>query len=433
MPSSSNLRGGPPRGPAAPGPAATLAQRTFENGLRLVYEPMPWLKTLSMTLLLPFGSATDEDGHEGGANVLHSWMQRGADQLGSRELSSALDDLGVRRGGSAGRESSSLTASFLASELAGALPLIASMATSPRLDDEEFEGSRELALQELQSLADAPNERLVEALHERFFASPQRRSAIGKEEGLRRLTPESSRLDAKRRVGPAGAVLALAGGASWAEVEAVAEAAFGSWNGQVEPLPQAATAAAAVHHVEADSQQVQIGLALPAARPGSDEAYVFGAALAVLSGGSGSRLFTEVREKRGLVYTVAAVNRALRGFGYTLGYAGTTPERSQQTLEVFLAELSKLRDGVTAAELERAMTGILSGLVMQGESSGATAARLASDSFIIGSPRTLAEIRDRFEAVTLAQVNAYLADNPLPEPTIVTLGPKRAALEGVAA
>jgi len=166
-----------------------------------------------------------------------------------------------------------------------------------------------------------------------------------------------------------------------------------------------------------------IGLAFPSAEPGTDESIVYNLALGVLSGSMGSRLFTEVREKRGLVYSVSAFSRGLRGFGYTIGYAGTTPERADETLSVFLAELERLTEGVSADEFDRARTGILSSLVMQGESSGATAARLASDMYMLGRARTLDEIRSRIEAVDLATLNDYLAANPLPTPMVVTLGP----------
>src|SRR5690606_3231344 len=96
---------------------------TLDNGLQVVYEAMPWLPTVSAALVMPFGSGIDPVGLEGTANVMHEWLQRGAGELDSRQHSDALEDLGVRRGGSSGRESSSLSASFLESELDAVLPL----------------------------------------------------------------------------------------------------------------------------------------------------------------------------------------------------------------------------------------------------------------------------------------------------------------------
>lgn len=399
-------------------------QSQLGNGLRLVFESQPWLETLSLTLLVPFGSATDPDGAEGSANVLHNWLQRGAGGLDSRTLSDRLDDLGVMRGGGSGREGSTLSAAFLAADLEAALPLFASMATAPALADGEFDGARELALEELKALQDSPTDLLSEALHERFFSSPQRRSAVGTLESLTSLTPDDVRGDAANRVGPQGSILAVAGGVEFDRLVAAVERAFGAWSGATQEVPAPVIAAPQRHHVDAESNQVQIGLAFPGFVPGSDAAYRNSLALAVLSGSAGARLHTEVREKRGLVYSVSASSRSLKGFGYTVGYAGTTPERAHDTLDVYLAELARLREGVSADEFERAKVGLLSSLVMNGESSGATAGRLAADTFTIGRPRTLAEISGNVAAVTLDDLNAFLAGLPRAQPTVVTLGPR---------
>lgn len=407
---------------AVPNDGAPL-QFTLDNGLEVVYQPMPWLPSLSVSLVLPFGSGHDPVGLEGSANVLHEWLQRGAGGLSSRQLTGAMEDLGMRRGGGPGREYSGLSASFLAAELDRAMPLFASLVTDPLFEEAEFESARELAQQELEALKDAPNQQLFIELLASFITSPQGRSGLGSATGLAALTPASVRSEGERLLGPRGAILALAGGADGESIERTVREAFSGWTGASVPIPDVTVAEPHRRHVQADSSQVQIGLAFPSAEPGSEEAYIYGVGLAVLSGSSGARLFTEVREKRGLVYSVSAFTRALRGFGYTVGYAGTTPDRAEETLEVFVAELQRLHEGVSAAELERAKTGLLSSLVMQSESSLGTAGRLGSDMFNLGRPRTLAEVTAKVEGVSLERLNDYLAANPLPEPTIMTLGP----------
>ncbi|HKI56426.1 MAG TPA: pitrilysin family protein [Trueperaceae bacterium] len=410
----------------------TIHEHRFDNGLWLLFEPMPWLPTLSATLLMPFGSGTDPTGMGGSGTVLHDWIQRGAGGLDSRAHSDALEGLGVRRGGSAGREAASLGVSFLADELASVLPLVASMASEPRLEEAEFAPARELAQEELASLADAPTQRLFNALMERFLDGGPGRSPYGTREGLAALTPATVREDAGRRLGPRGAILAMAGGAEWQQVLEVAGRAFGSWQGDAMPLAEPALRPPGTQHVRADSAQTQIGVAFPAPAPGDPEVYTYDLALHVLSGSMGARLFTEVREKRGLVYSVGASYRALHGFGYTLGYAGTTPDRADETLRVLLAEIRRLTEGAEADEFERALTGVLSSVVMQGESSGARASRLASDALLQGRTRTLGEIRREVEAVDLERLNGYLQEHPFPEATVVTLGPKPVSQEAAA-
>lgn len=397
---------------------------TFENGLTLALEPMPWLPSASFELLLPFGAATDPEGAYGSGAVLHDWLYRGAGERDSRDFSDALDALGVRRGGGAGGESSTFSGSLLADALPEALSLYADLVRRPHLEDGEFEGARTVALQELASLDDAPTQRLFIALSDALFASPQGRSAYGVEADLKALTPEGVRADFRRRLAPQGAILSVAGSVSWEALKETVAALFGDWQGAGAPLPEVALKGPHRAHVAAPTAQTQIGVAFEALPPGDPHWYENALAVGVLSGGMGSRLFAEVREKRGLVYSVAAVGRSVRGFGYTLGYAGTTPERADETLRVLLGELVRLREGVAEDELERARTGLLSSLVMQGESSGARAGALARDLFLLGAPRTVAQVQAGVGAVTLGSLNRFLAERPEPRFTVLTLGPE---------
>lgn len=408
----------------------TIHTRKLPNGMTLLFEPMPWLPSVSLTIMLPLGAATDPEGREGSATVLHEWVSRGAGELDSRGFTEALDALGVRRGGSAGVETSTWSASLLATALPAALPLLADELRRPRLATGEFEGARELALQELASLEDQPMQRMFEHLHRRLFRSPHGRSAYGTREGLAALDPESVRADYERRFSPEGAVMAVAGGVGWEELQDLVEGIFGDWRGPKPERPGVEIAPAERHHVSADTAQVQIGLAYPGLGPTDTDWYLQSLALNVLSGGMGSRLFSEVREKRGLVYSVGASAQALRGYGYILGYAGTTPEKAQETLDVMTAEFEGLSRGVMQDEFTRARDGILSSLVMQGESSGARAAALVRDQYLRGAPRTLDAITDAYTAISLNELNDFVNGRTLAGPMVLTLGPDGAAAEG---
>lgn len=393
------------------------------NGLTLLFQSMPWLRSASLGLLTPLGSATDPLGQEGSATVMSEWLNRGAGNLASREYTAALDALGVRRGVHANRETSSLSASLLADTLPEALRLLALQVKEPRLEDAEFESARELALQDLKSLADQPSARLAEALSAATFASGHGRSPYGTADGLAALSPDSVRADRRQRFGPQGAILAVAGGLSWPELRQLVEEQLGDWSGTAASLPAPELNAPLTQHVSADTAQVQIGLSFPALEPRHEDWLKQTLAIAVLSGGMGARLFSEVREKRGLVYSVGAAVRAVQGAGYVIGYAGTTPEKADETLEVMLAEFRRLSQGVSADELERARQGRLTRLILQGEASGSRASSLASEYWLRGRTRTLEEIAAETRALTLAELNGWLEQSQLGQPTIVTLGP----------
>jgi predicted Zn-dependent peptidase len=182
------------------------------------------------------------------------------------------------------------------------------------------------------------------------------------------------------------------------------------------------------HHEHQKSEQTHIGIAWPSIPETDKDYYTLRLALEVLSGGMSGRLFTEVREKRGLCYSVWAGYTSLKGQGSVLGYAGTSNERAQATLDCFVSELHRLSDGVTLAELDRAKTGLKASTIMQGESTSARAGAIAHDYFIRGRIRTLEEIKSAIDSVSVEQVNDYLKKHRAGPFTIVTVGPKELKL-----
>ncbi len=137
-----------------------------------------------------------------------------------------------------------------------------------------------------------------------------------------------------------------------------------------------------------------------------------------------SRLFNEVREKRGLCYTVFATLHSLRDRGSVMCYAGTGAERAQETLNVILDEFHRLTEGVTESELSRLKVQIRSHLIMQQESSRSRAASIAGDWFYLGRVRPLEELNSLIQNLTVGEVNTFLRQHPAAEFDLVTLGPR---------
>jgi predicted Zn-dependent peptidase len=173
-----------------------------------------------------------------------------------------------------------------------------------------------------------------------------------------------------------------------------------------------------------ESNQTQIGIAYPSVSYRDADYYQAAAAVGVLSGGMSSRLFTEVREKRGLCYSVYASHSTLLNRGSVFCYAGTSAERAQETLDVTLAEVIRLSEGIESAELERLKARIKSGQIMQQESSSARSGALARDWYYLDRVRTLDEVSAIVDALSRESINAYLAAHRPGDFTIVTLGPK---------
>ena len=398
----------------------TLFHR-LDNGLTIVGEAMPSKQAAAFNFLIPAGSATEPLGKDGLTNVLESASYRGAGNYNARELSDALDSLGLSRGGGAGTEFTTFGGATLGLYLPEALEIYADIILRPRFED--WEAERALAIQALQGLDDSPSSRTFYELRRRYFTSGHARSALGTLEGLESLTLEDLQSDHAARFKPQGAILALAGNFDWEQTIALVEKLFGDWRGSAPVLGATRTVDAPLWvHLPAEKAQQQIAIAYETIAPDDARNTDYRLAMAILSGGMGARLFTEVREKRGLVYSVSASANGHRGFGYTLAYAGTTPERAAETLEVTLGELRRMSEGVTQDEVERARIKTLTSLIMQEESSRARAGALARDWWILGRVRTIDEITDAINSVTPASIAAFYESCPVGEPSVVTLG-----------
>jgi predicted Zn-dependent peptidase len=398
---------------------------TLDNGLTLVAEEISGVRSAAFVLLLSAGAVTDPDGREGAASVLEGLVYRGAGGRDTRALSDALDGLGIQRSGGAELEQTSFGGAMLADDLERSLALYADIVRRPHLPEEGLAAERDLALQKLDRLEDNPAEKLVVELRRAYFTSPHGRSPLGTREGLEALTRARLAEDHVSRYRPQGTILGVAGKIDWPKLKATVEDLFGDWQGTPPATPApVATKGPAYRHVQQDTAQEQIGVVYPTARHSEPGYYEARVAVEILSGGMGARLFTEVREKRGLVYTVRAAHQSLRGAGLIVGYAGTTPERSQETLEVLLAELQGIANGVTQAEVDRARVGLMSALVMQGQATRTRSQAIARDFYMLGRVRSLDEIRTALEAVTPASIQAHLRELPPGPFNVVTLGPR---------
>jgi predicted Zn-dependent peptidase len=173
-----------------------------------------------------------------------------------------------------------------------------------------------------------------------------------------------------------------------------------------------------------ESSQTHIGIAFDSVPYPHPDYYLARGAIGVLSDGMSSRLFTEVREKRGLCYTVYASCHSLRDRGSVLCYSGTTTDRAQETIDVILAELKRLSLGVEVDELDRLKARIKSTLIMQQESSPSRSGSIAADWYFLGRIQTLQELRQIIDGLTCERINRYLADHPPSNFSIVTVGEK---------
>ncbi|MDX2147980.1 MAG: pitrilysin family protein [Planctomycetota bacterium] len=406
---------------------------TLSSGMTLVVEPMQGVRSAAIAFLTPAGFAADPEPRQGFAPLASELLMRGAGDLGSREHADALDRLGVGRSASAGAHFMSVGATLVGARLLEALPLLTNMVLRPRFEPQAFEPARELALAALESLKDEPTERVALAARARHLPSPLSRSGLGTEQGLTDATRDELAQHWATHALPERSIFAAAGAVDPVALRDRLEQLLSGWRGRAPAWNLGAPPERGYQHIEDPTNQVQILMMHDAPPESAPESWLEKVVVNVLSGGMSGRLFTEVREKRGLCYSVNASYRGDKEFGTCAAYVGTTPERAQDSFVVLLEQLRLINDsGITPDEFNRAITGMKSRLVFSSESTSARAAGLASDLHRLGRARTLVEIAAQIDAITLDQVNAYLKTRRLGSMTIQTLGPRPLRPDAVA-
>lgn len=403
---------------------SSIVTKSLSCGAQFVHEHVPAAGSVAVRIMVPVGGASDPTGQVGRAAMLSEYVFRGAGALDSRALSEALDRCGVDRSCTAGAHRMVFGATMLASQFEAGMPLVLSMMRTPALPDDALEPVRRLCLQAIDGMEDDPQHLVMLRLRERANPAPFDRHGYGEADDIAGLSAQELRDAWAERCVPEGSIISVAGGVPAEHVETLFESWLDGWSGSAPEADVTAEAVRGVRHIEQESAQVHLAVGWDAPPEGSPDAVLERLATAVLSGSTSGRLFTEVRAKRSLCYSVGASYAAGRDRGLVSLYAGTTPERAQETLDVCIGEIRRMAEGIDEDEFRRAVIGLKSRMVMQGESTPARSTALASDQFRLGRPRSLAEVLSAIDAIELDRLQAYVADrNPGPF-TVVSIGPR---------
>jgi len=401
----------------------------LKNGMVLLGEPMEAVESVAFDFMLPAGAACLPDGCCGAGNVIADWIFRGAGDKDSRQLSDAIDGLGLVRGRSVGSSHIAIGAALEAGNLEQALDLYADIILKPSLKDDQFHLARQLAIDDVLSLDDDPRHKVMLKLREQFYPSPLGRNTVGDIAELKALTAQISGQIIKDKFNLSQTIFSVAGKYDFDAVCQQIERLFESEPQEGGESAKLGPRQGKYTHIDNDGAQVHIALMTETVEPTSEDYYNARIAISVLSGGMSARLFTEVREKRGLCYAIGARYHGLKEAAGIMCYAGTTPDKAQETLDCVIGEFNRLGDGISAEEIDRAKVGLKSLLILQSESSSSRAGAIGSDHYILGRVRSLDEIKDRIEATSVDSVLTFLRNNPFRDFTVVTIGPKKVNIQ----
>jgi predicted Zn-dependent peptidase len=301
-----------------------------------------------------------------------------------------------------------VSATLIGDRIGEALPLLTDLVVRPHLPESALDAVRSLAIQSLESLQDDPQHRVSLRLRERHLPPPFNRTGYGNRAAFERADIAALRANWMQRVRPEGSILSVAGAVSADELAREIDRLLEGWHGSASD-------------VSATGKALGGSLREP-------ESLLCRLATNILGGETSSRLFAEVREKRGLCYAVNAGYAGGRDRGMVALYAGSTPERAQETLDTMFSELERFEHGIDEGEFRRAVIGMKSRLVMQGESTAARAAALGADWYRLGRCRSLAELSAEVDAVTIDRLNDWIGRSMGPAwrsaRTLCTVGQK---------
>ncbi len=391
-------------------------------GATLLVEPMEDVQSAAFCWLVPAGTIYEPPRCNGTAAVLSDLVTRGAGPYDSFELHSRLEALGVQRSESPGWNFLSLSGALLPEHLPTTLDLYAEILRRAHLPDEEVAPCVEGVAQSLRGLEDEPQRKVFVEVRRSTFDDPWGRPIEGTLGDLPRITRAELWNHYRRGFRPNGTILGVAGRVDPAAVRDRLEMLLAGWEPQPPPEVRPGPRAPAVRHLSHEAAQTHIGLAWETVPFGHPDYYAAWAAAHILGGSSSSRLFTEVRERRGLCYSVVTTLHSILMEGRVFAYVGTTTERAQETLDVTLAEIGRLAQGIDAAELARCQAQAKSTLVMQQESTLSRASAIARDWFYLGRVQTLEEVYSQIQSLSVERINRYLREHPPRQLVVVTVG-----------
>lgn len=398
----------------------------LDSGVEFAADVLPQRHTAALCFRLLAGVVDEPAELSGVGAIVERTLSKGTARFDGRGLADAFDALGAQWASVSGRQSMLVRVLCLPEFVLDVVDLVAEMICRPTLPDEACGVALELAQQELRHLEDEPHE-LLRILIQRLTLGPELgRYPGGTLESLARVTPDEVRAH-WRRVYHAGRLqVAAAGPVEPARLSRRIEQCFtglGSAERQGR-APARFEFRPAHEHRPKELEQQYIAITLPGLPRAHEDFAVEQVLLGVLAGGMSGRLFTEVREKQGLVYWVGAWHEQPRGRGVIHLGASTTPDRCDCTYKTLLREIRRVGEDLTEAETTRARDGLIAHYETEDDLTRARAGGLSDDLFHFGRPFGLAPKLDALRAVTVARVAEHARRLPLDQLCVATLGPR---------
>lgn len=406
----------------------TVRISELPNGFRVVTEHMPGLKSASVGIWVSAGARHERVEQNGIAHFLEHMAFKGTARRTARQIAEQIEDVGGYINAWTSRETTAYYARVLQADVPLAVDLLSDIVLNPAFDPREIEVERGVILQEIGQVMDTPDDIIFDWLQEVAYpGQPLGRTILGPEERVASFGAADLRGFVSQHYRPERMIMAAAGAVDHDAIVAEASRLFGHLPRGTGEIVDLATYKGGEHRVTKKLEQAHLALAFETPGFAHDDIWLAQIYSSVLGGGMSSRLFQEIREKRGLCYSIYAQAGAHAETGLMTIYAGTSGEDLSPLTLLTLDEMKRAADDMTEVELSRARAQMKAGMLMGLESAASRAERLARMVAIWGRVPGLDEVVAKIDGVSLARLRDFAGAMTEGAPSLALYGPVASA------
>ena len=394
------------------------------NGLTVVTERMDRVETVSFGAYVAAGSRNETAEENGVSHFLEHMAFKGTERRTAAHIAEEIEAVGGHINAYTAREQTAYYVKLLKEDTALGADIIGDILTHSTFEPEELERERGVILQEIGQANDTPDDIIFDHFQEAAFPTqPLGRAVLGTEEGIKAMPRGMLTAYMRRHYTTSNVVVSAAGNLEHQQILDLVQQHFADLPSQPAPAMDPGSYRGGEFREDRDLDQVHIVLGFPSVGYGHVDYYPTLLLSTLLGGGMSSRLFQEVREKRGLVYSIYSFSAPYMDGGLFGIYAGTGESEAEELMPITLAELRKVQSEVTEAELHRARAQVKASLLMSLESTGSRTEQLARQMQVFGRVVPTAETVAKLNAVTAEDVQRAAARHFRAVPTLAALGP----------
>ncbi len=394
------------------------------SGLTVVTEQMDRVETVSLGAYVAAGTRNETEAENGASHFLEHMAFKGTERRSASAIAEAIEDVGGHINAYTAREQTAYYVKLLKEDLALGADIIGDILTHSTFAPEELERERGVILQEIGQANDTPDDIVFDHFQETAYPDqPMGRPTLGREDGIKGMAREMLTGYMRRHYTTANTVVAAAGALDHERVLALASEHFADLPRAATPQPLPGVYDGGEFREGRDLDQVHIVLGFPAMAYGDPDFYPSMLLSTLLGGGMSSRLFQEIRERRGLVYSIYSFTAPALDGGLFGIYAGTGEDEAKELVPVTLEELRRVQQDANEDELRRARAQVKASLLMSLESTGSRCEQLARQIQVFGRIIPVAETVAKIEAVSLHDIRRAAARIFRAKPTLAALGP----------